>query len=1053
MFPWEDIQGFGVSRLPARAWYWTYADESAALSGQREASIWQQSLNGTWKFHHAPMPQAAPPDFFAESFDDRAWHDLPVPSCWQMHGFGKPHYTNVQYPIPVDPPRVPTDNPTGSYRRPFHVPGHWDGKQIRLRFEGVDSWFVAYVNGRQVGSGMGSRLPHEFDITALVKPGVNVLAVQVTQWSAGTYLEDQDMWWLSGIFREVSLMARPKVQLADVTVRTTFDKNYRHAELALMLELANLGSRIAKAVQVEARLFDAMGKAVLQEPLTASVDLSPGKTLEHALSTLVRNPRSWSAEDPYLYTLLVTVKDEKGRILEVIPQKIGFKQVEIHQSVLLVNGRPIKFRGVNRHESHPELGRAIPLEHMIQDILIMKRHNINAVRTSHYANDPRWYDLCDQYGLYLIDECDLETHGFGMLDWQTWPMNPLHEPAWEAACVDRMERLVKRDRNHPSIILWSLGNESGLGINHHKMAARTRELDPTRPIHYEGDGQLEIADVYSRMYASVGDTLHIGKGQEDLLLPWKQTLPLAQYGNKPFVQCEYAHAMGNGPGSLKEYWDAFHAYDRNCGGFVWEWCDHGITQYTTEGRKYYAYGGDFGDHPNDGNFVCDGLVFPDRTPSPGLLDYKKVLEPVQTEILDDKGKLRLTNRYDFLTFEHLALHWSLSVDGKVVQSGIMDMPEVEPHGSEVVRVPWVLPRDAASKLLLLNVSYRLRLDMPWATAGHEVGWAQVEMDAPSTDRDHTIVASARHTGAAPLRVEETPTQLILRGGDFAVTFDKLHGLMTQWLAHGQRLLEQGPKFNFWRAPTDNDGGCRGVGVQKAWREHGLHWLQHRLDDFNVEPIDDQTVRVQAQVTVAPPIWSRKIVGQYEYMIHGDGQVALKLTGEPCGLWNTTWPRIGVQVRLPQALDQVQWLGLGPGEAYADSRNAVKLGIWQSDVDGLFTDYIFPQENGNRHLTRWTTLTNTSGAGLLVIGQPRFDFSAHWYDTLDLDQARHTTDLVKRPYVTLNLDLAQTGLGSHSCGPGVLPPYELHPKAFEFALRMRPIRLGVENPMHLSRGSA
>ena len=1051
MHPWEDPNGFGVNRLPARAWYWTFADEASARSGQRDLSPWQLSLNGTWKFHHAPMPLATPVDFFAEAFADTGWHELPVPSCWQMHGFGKPHYTNVQYPFPVDPPRVPTDNPTGSYRRTFHVPEAWDGKQIRLRFDGVDSWFVAYVNGQQVGSGMGSRLPHEFDITALVKPGANVLAVQVTQWSAGTYLEDQDMWWLSGIFREVSLTARPKVQLADVTVRTTFDKNYRHAELSLMLQLTNLGARVAKGVQVEAQLIDALGKSVFKQPMSASSDVAAGKTGDVTLIAKVNSPRPWSAEDPYLYTLLLTLKDEKGKVLEVIPQKVGFRQVDIQNGVLLVNGKPIKFRGVNRHESHPELGRVIPLEQMINDILIMKRHNINAVRTSHYANDPRWYDLCDQYGLYLIDECDLETHGFAMLS-QRWQGNPLAASDWEAACVDRMERLVQRDRNHASIIMWSLGNEAGIGINHHKMKARAKELDPTRPIHYEGDYDLDVADVYSRMYASVADTIQIGKGLEDLAqVPGGKSLPLTKYGNKPFVQCEYGHAMGNGPGGLKEYQDAFYQYDRLCGGFIWEWCDHGITQYTPDGEKYYAYGGDFGDQPNDSNFVCDGLVFPDRTPSPGLIDYKKVIEPVQTETLDEqKGKLRITNRYDFLNFEHLAIHWELSADGRVVQSGIMDLPEIEPHGSEVVRVPFKLPGDAAGKLIVLNVSYRLRLDMPWAAAGHEVAWAQSEITVTSNEVEKAVTTKAVRCNAQPLALNETSTQLVINGSDFQVTFDKLHGLLSQWSARGQVLMEQGPKFNFWRAPTDNDGGCRGVGVQKTWREHGLHWLQHRLDNFKVEKLDDQLVQVQADVTIAPPVKSHKLVCRYVYTIGADGTVGLQLHGEPMGDWKTTLPRVGVQARLPKLLDQVKWLGLGPGEAYSDSRNAVKLGIWQSDVDGLFTNYIFPQENGNRHLTRWTTITDTTGAGLMVVGQPRFDFSAHWYDTLDLDHARHTTDLVKRPYVTLNMDMAQTGLGSNSCGPGVLPPYELQPKTFEFALRLQPIRLGVNDPMTLAR---
>ncbi|MEI8243390.1 MAG: glycoside hydrolase family 2 TIM barrel-domain containing protein, partial [bacterium] len=573
MHPWETIGNFGINRLAPRAWFTPYADGETAARGGNVASTRVQSLNGAWKFHYAAMPLAAPEGFAKPAFDDAAWDTLPVPSCWQMHGYGRPHYTNVIYPFPVDPPRVPTENPTGSYRRTFVVPESWDGLQIRLRFDGVDSCFEAHVNGHCVGMGMGSRLPHEFDITRQVTAGVNTLAVRVWQWSAGSYLEDQDMWWLSGIFREVSLVAMPRVQIADLYVVTDLDDKCQDAVLRVETAVANLGGDAA-AGQLELRLCDAAGVKVAAAK--AAVGVAAGATAAVALQMKVAAPRKWSAEDPYLYQLIATLCDAAGNVLMAAPQRVGFRQVEIADGQIRVNGKKIFFRGVNRHEHHPDLGRTIPLDTMIQDILLMKRHNINAVRTSHYPDDPRWYDLCDQYGIYLIDECDLETHGFGMPDWKSWSGNPLGDPQWEAPIVDRMQRMVLRDRNHPSVVIWSLGNEAGFGCNHAKMKAAANALDPTRPIHYEGDYFMEVADMYSRMYPAPGECEQICKAAGDHKVWGDQLLLRDRYARKPFILCEYAHAMGNGPGNLKEYWEIIYREPRFAGAFVWEWIDHGI---------------------------------------------------------------------------------------------------------------------------------------------------------------------------------------------------------------------------------------------------------------------------------------------------------------------------------------------------------------------------------------------------------------------------------------------------------------------------------------------
>ena len=704
--PWETIDNFGVNRLPARASF------APAVGGNCpcEASA---SLGGDWLFHFDPSPEAAPQGFEAPDFDDSEWDTIPVPSNWQMEGHGHPWYTNVQYPIPLNPPFAPSDNPTGSYRRAFLVPASWKGRRIRLRFDGVDSWFEAFVNGESVGQGMGSRLPHEFDITdKLDFEGENVLAVRVVQWSAGTYLEDQDQWWLSGIYRAVTLVSFPKAAIEDVHFTTALDAEYRDATLTIHAAVSGASAAL-KGRKVFAELADADGRPVWTKPVSVSI---PAKGGDVRLSGKIAGAHLWNAEDPYLYRLTVSLRDAAGRTEMSAAFNVGVRQVEIKGDVLLVNGRRITFKGVDRHEFHTDTGRALSRETMLQDILLLKRHNFNAVRTSHYPDDPRWYDLCDEYGIYLIDECDLETHGFGYT-----PKNITDHAEWEAACVDRMVRMVTRDRNHPSVIFWSLGNESYLGRNHYKMAEAARRLDPTRPIHYEGDYECKVVDVYSRMYPSIPECEQICAGKGPNRSEWQRNLetPVEAYNSRPFVLCEYVHAMGNGPGCVKEYWDVIWKNPKFCGAFVWEWIDHGIRTKTADGREFFAYGGDFGERPNDGSFICDGLVFPDRRPSPGMAELKQAMQPVATELADAATlRLKLTNHLAFTGFDQFTAHWKLLANGELLQSGTFDLPAVAPYASGYAQIPCVLPGDDPRELWVV-VSYRLAADTPWAEAGHE----------------------------------------------------------------------------------------------------------------------------------------------------------------------------------------------------------------------------------------------------------------------------------------------------------------------------------------------
>ena len=1012
MHDWENPEIVHRNRMPARAYTFPYPDEDSASTFERGTSPQFALLNGVWKFNYSETPEEAPDGFFTKDFDDGDWDDLAVPSSWQMHGYGHPHYTNVIYPFPVDPPRVPTENPTGSYRRSFSIPENWADKQIILRFDGVDSAFYVWVNGKQVGFSKGSRIPSEFDITSFVKAGENVLAVRVYQWSDGSYCEDQDMWWLSGIFRDVSLIARPKTHIADVRVRTSLDESNTDAALSIHVDVANPSAGLAACAALKDK-----GAEIARESAVVS-----GSTAD--ISILVKATHKWTAETPYLYDLLVSLKDAEGNVTEVTPVKVGFRQVEIKDGVFLVNGVPVKFKGVNRHEHHPELGRAVPIDTMVKDILLMKRHNVNAVRTSHYCDDPRWYDLCDYYGIYLIDECDLETHGFGDGDPEHWKGNPANNPKWEGALVDRMERMVQRDKNHPSVVIWSLGNESDFGCNHFAMAKRTREIDPTRPIHYEGDRKVKTADMFSEMYTHVDRVNQIGSNE---LTPDAED-PAFRAG-VPFVLCEYAHAMGNGPGGLLEYWDAIYKYPRLMGGFIWEWVDHGITKTTEDGVKYFGYGGDFGDWPNDHNFVCDGLIFPDRKPSPGLIEYKKVIEPVHVEAIDlKKGKFKFINRQDFRGLDYLTLCWSVSVDGKIVSSGTAPTPKVSAKQSAEATVNYTIPACVASEDCYLTLSFKLAEDETWAPAGHEVAWAQFKL--PVETKAKTISIDS----LPPIGLDETAVSARIYGPDFEITFDKVRAVISTWKASGKSLITSGPKLNFWRATTDNDRTWTNA---KPWRDAGLDHLTHRTDSVEIDRAGASVVKIKAKVRIAPPIRTRGIDCDYTYTIYGNGDVTIEAHGVPHEDWSDTLPRIGLTMAIPLDMRQVTWFGRGPGENYIDTKQAGRFGKYSFDVDELYTPYIFPQEFGNRMDTSWVSITDSRGAGLLAVGNPTINFSAMRFTADELEQARHTCELKPRDEVVLNLDYAQNGIGTASCGPAPWEQYLLRTKEFRFSVTLKP----------------
>ncbi|MGI5131365.1 glycoside hydrolase family 2 TIM barrel-domain containing protein [Pseudonocardia sp. CA-107938] len=897
-------------------------------------------LGGDWTFHLSPSVAAAPAGIEDPDFDDSGWDTLPVPSNWQMHGHGRPAYTNVVYPFPIDPPHVPSENPTGDHRRTFDLPDSWPGGRTVLRFDGIDSCGRVWLNGVELGITRGSRLPTEFDVSEVLRPGRNVLVVRVHQWSAGSYLEDQDMWWLSGIFRAVTLIAQPAGGIVDYWLRADYD--HRTGTGTIRVE-----------TDADARL-SVPELGIEDRPVTGPIEAG--------------SVTPWSAETPRLYEGTLATDSERVSV------RIGFRTVAIVDGILTVNGRRIMIKGVNRHEFHPDLGRAVPLETARTDLLLMKQHNVNAVRTSHYPPDPAFLELCDELGFWVIDECDLETHGFQLIDWAG---NPTGEPQWRDALLDRMQRMVERDKNRPSVIMWSLGNEAHTGANLAAMADWARGRDVSRPIHYEGDHACEYVDVYSRMYASVDEVDEIGREQT----------------TRPFVLCEYAHAMGNGPGGLMEYRELFERYPHCQGGFIWEWLDHGIRQRTADGREFFAYGGDFGEPIHDGNFVVDGLVFPDRTPSPGLVEFAKVIEPVR--ITGSRAGLTVTNMQDFAGLDAFTFTWVLEEEGLEVAGGELAVPEVPAGASVDLPLPELPPTDHET---WLTVRAALAKDAPWAPAGHVVAWGQLEV----------LPAPARVIEPRPIDAAEF---------DLDGTLVELSGLALS-----------GPRLDLWRAPTDNDQPSD----EPAWRALGLHRLQHRVID-----VTRGASEVVVRTRVAPPALALGMGVTYRWTGTADpGALHLRVEIVPDGDWSTVLPRLGLRMALPAQLDRVEWFGRGPGEAYADSRQAARVGRFAATVDELQTPYVRPQENGNRAEVRWATITDAGGHGIRIDGTPTIDLTARRWTTEELDAAQHTTDLVPGPFVHVNLDLAQNGVGTAACGPGVLPAYQLHaaPAVLEVTLR-------------------
>ncbi|MFR5944446.1 MAG: beta-galactosidase subunit alpha [Megamonas funiformis] len=1004
MKTWENHQIDGINRMPARAHFLTFQSKEKALLNNNRYTHAFKNLNGVWKFMFLDAPEYSPEGFFNSDFDVTKMDDITVPGNWQLQGYGKMHYSDLWYNFPINPPYVPTENPTGIYKRTFFVEESYRDKKIIIRFCVVDSAYHLWINGKEVGYSKVARNESEFDITDIIRVGEeNDVTVRVYQWSDGTYLEDQDMWWESGIFRDVELIGVPKDGINDYKVIADLDDEYKNGIFKVEAFL-----RTTKEVNVTFELVDAGENTVF----TKTVVAKEGKA---CIDEVIADVNHWTAETPYLYKLFMTVEDD-GQIVEVIPQNVGFRNIRLNGETFLVNGVAIKFKGVNRHDYSPQNGRVVSREEIEKDIILMKQFNINAIRTSHYPNSYYLYDLCDEYGMYLIAETDLECHGFELTGDYKWITD---DPSWELAYVSRMTRMIERDKNHPAIIFWSLGNESAFGCNFRKMTDVAHEMDPTRLVHYEGDFDVESADVYSTMYTWI----------ENPKKPYLMK-DIIEKSKKPHVHCEYCHAMGNGPGNLKDYQDLVYAHDKLQGGFVWEWFDHGIESFTESGEKYYRYGGDFGDDPSNKDFCIDGLIMPDRTPSPGLYEYKKVIEPITTTAVDiQKGIINLLSRYDFANLDRFNLVYKVMEDDVILQTGFMAVPSIEARANKDITLPYDL---SAIKVkpgahYYVNISYQLREDTSYASSGHELATAQFELPLY---KEGIVV---RPEGI--LNVEKEHTTLHVKGANFSLDFNLVNGNLMNIVRDGMQVLSKGPRLTLWRAPISNDMEI----IDKLKKVYFLH-LEHEVVmniDYHMEG-NILKVEVDTINSTTNSAWHFKT--KYVYTVCPSGDILIDVEGTPSGrvdLAPDMLPRIGVSMHLDKSMEHVRYFGMGPGENYADSKEAAQMGLYANTVDGLFTNYVIPQENGNHMGCKWVSMTNDRGMGLLASTEGDFNFSASWYEDKDLDDAKHTCDLVKRDYIVFNVDYKQNALGTNSCGQWQLDKYRAKFEDFKLSFRLTP----------------
>ena len=1055
---WENHHVLQINREPARAAFTPFHVQKG------DCSI---CLDGTWKFRWTPVPDERIVEFYQTDFNDKDWVGFPVPANWEVNGYGTPIYVSAGYPFKIDPPRVMGEpkvgyttykerNPVGQYRRSFQLPAGWEARgQTFLRFEGVMSAFYVWINGERVGYSQGSMEPSEFNITNYLHAGENQIALEVYRYSDGSYLEDQDFWRFGGIHRSIHLLHTPDIRIRDYAVRTLpVSTDYQDFILQIDPQFSVYRGMTGKGTTLQGVLKDASGREIA----TLKGDVEDILDLEHKagrmnewypqrgprklgrMSATIKSPKRWTAETPYLYKLHLTLLTAEGEVIEQVEQAVGFRSVEIRNGQLLVNGAPVRFRGVNRHEHDPRTARVMSEERMLQDILLMKQANINAVRTSHYPNVSRWYELCDSLGLYVMDEADIEEHGLrGTL---------ASTPDWHAAFLDRAVRMAERDKNHPSIVMWSMGNESGYGPNFAAISAWLHDFDPTRPVHYEGaqgaDGEPDpkTVDVISRFYTRVKQEYlnpGIAEGEDKERAEnarWERLLEIAERtnDNRPVMTSEYAHSMGNALGNFKEYWDEIYSNPRMLGGFIWDWVDQGIYKTLPDGRIMVAYGGDFGDKPNLKAFCFNGLLMSDRETTPKYWEVKKVYSPVELRV--ESGELRVTNRNHHTDLSQYRCLWTLSIDGKQKDQGEITLPEVAPGESEMIPLPVsIAGKKASAKAtsdLRFTISFILKRDALWAKAGHEVAWEQFCIQEGA-------LLSSKLENRGRLKVRADEEHLSISGSGFSIQWEKnATGSLTSLTYHGKEMLAHPADFPLqpvtqaFRAPTDNDKSF-GNWLAKDWSLHQMDNPRISLDSFKHEVREDGAVIVRVQTRNRYK--EGMIVTKFLYTILSDGTIDLKTTFQPQGILPEL-PRLGIAFCLSSDYNTFIWQGRGPQDNYPDRKTSAAVGLWKGPVADQYVHYPRPQDSGNKEEVCRLMLTDRHGKGIRVDAvEDVFSASALHYTAQDLYKEMHDCNLKPRPEVILSLDAAILGLGNSSCGPGVLKKYAIDKKEHTLHIRI------------------
>lgn len=1025
---WQDPQIFSINREAPHASVVPHERASGAHDGPSAESPFHRSLNGAWRFHWARRSAERIADFFEIDFDDTQWPEIQVPGNWQLQGFGTPHYMDSGMLVGPAPDIDLGYNPVGSFRRTIDIPANWTDREVFLHFASVGSAMYLWVNGQKVGYSQGSKVPTEFNVTKFLSVGEeNTVAVEVHRWSDGSYLEDVDFWRLSGMDRDVFMYSLPKAHIRDFFIQPRLDQDYEDAELKLEVSLRN-AAEVAQSGSLELRLTDPGGKNVIR-PVRQSYELSANGGSTINFSERVRNPRKWNAEEPNLYSVQIDLYADDEQLIHSVTHKTGFRSSEIKNGQLMINGRPITIRGVNRHEHDPVTGRLVTRESMLKDIQLMKQFNINAVRTSHYPNDPEWYRLADEYGMYILDEAFIESHGTGYDPGKTLA----NKPDWFGAHLDRMQRMVERDKNHPSIIMWSLGNEAGDGSNFEALYDWTKNRDPGRPVVYEMADLRDHTDVFLPMYAR----------------PYILDSYSSERRSRPLILSEYAHAMGNSVGNLSVYWDLIYSRESLQGGFIWDWVDQGIAA-TKNGQKYFAYGGDFeapGEEVRTGfNFNINGLVNPDRMPNPHLWEVKKNYQVVKVDALDlAKGAIRITNRQDFSNMDAFTGEWSITNDGGVVAMATIDNLEIDAGSSKEVFLPLPVLEAIPGAEYFLNVTFRAANGSELVPAGHVAAWDQFKLPV------YRPRAAVNVNKAAKVTRWNEDDILYLKGEaeDFEVAFDLASGKLVSYRFHGVDLITDGPQSSFWRAPTDNDYGNEMPRRLGAWK-HAMRDAQLLRVEASQHSDRDAVIDVVFRVPVGNSIQKST------YHVFGNGEIVITSSFTPGDIDMPDLPRYGMFLQMPDEFSQVEWFGRGPHESYADRKNSAPIAHYAGRADEQFFNYIRPQETGNKADVRWIALSNEEGIGLMAVGDQPVNASVYPFDHADFDDGvppahRHSFDLVKKPYLTLNLDHKMMGVGGDtSWGAVIHPQFRVPAKEYSYRVRLQPFSSETSDLAEISR---